>query len=551
MALGQTTILNLKRETGRGFGFGLFFKMKKENYILVIGIILCGVISSPYVLDPSLIVRHIVLGITALALCWFLFLKKKKNLSILQTSIFLVFLIYCVITTLSLFKAVNKSESLYAVLTAWTTFILFFCIAVTSDKKIIIKALVYFGLFMALYSSYDVILAYMSDQGIRATKSLGFTNGRNLWSSTLMLLLPFSLYSVVKDKNKIAALGLVLLTLNIMFLQTRSVYLSLFLATIVGLFYYKKKYAIIFCLIIVCYVLSYERLRTTGSLGYRLQSWNRTIKTFCDAPILGNGAGSWKIAAPKYGNQFGSRLQHHQRAHNDFLEVFSDIGLLGGLSYIAIFALGIHYTRRARDKILAWTMLFGIICYMVFAFFSFPKERALHTILVMTMIGLVVKEYPMRKQWYGRNYKILTFCTLIIFSALFINCHRYKAEVYSKKFLIATNYQNWPKVIKIIDDNYSLYATMVGYSVTPILYYRAVAHYHLRHSEKSFEDFLDSHKNHPNHASTLYNLGYYHSREKNYKQALHYYEIAEKIYPAEFVIAKTEKIRKMVKNGNY
>ena len=521
--------------------------MKKENYILAIGIIIFGFISSPYVLDPSNVIRHGAWCIITMILCTCLFLKKK-NLSILHTALFLTFMIYCLITTLSIFKAANKSEALYAILVSWVTLIFFVCVAVVADKKTIIKWLVYMGLIFASYGLYDIARS----GGAIGVMGLGFANGRNLWSSTLMLLLPFSLYAVFKDKNRLAILTSILLVVNIILLQTRSVYLGVVIASLVTLIAYRKKAVIIAILAIIICTFTFDRLRDTDSLGYRLQSWHRTIKTFCDEPILGVGAGNWKVAVPRYGNTFNykhkgeqrTRQAHHQRAHNDFLEVLTETGIIGGLCYLSIFLLGIYYSTQARDQVLAWTMRFGIVSYMVFAFFSFPKERAIHTILVFMMIGLIMRNYHARKVWAEKNIKIFIFCAIILLFALFVNLKRYQAEAYTRKFLIAAKKKDWLEVDRMIDENYSPFATMVGFSVTPILQYRAEANFYLDNQAEAYADYLKAYDLHPNHAATLNNIADYKCREGDYEGALPFYERATKVHPAEFLKKALERTRK-------
>ena len=519
--------------------------MKKENYILVVGIILCGFISNSSQLDPSLVIRHIAWCIMTVLLCGCLFLKQRKNLSVLNTLLFAFFLAYCAITTISIVKADNPSESLYFILMAWVSLIFFVCVASVIDKKIIIKALVCMGLCFAIYGLHDIVMASMNN-GIKSTPGLGFATGRNLWSSSLLLLLPFSLYSAAK-KNKIAIIAVILLLINIILLQTRSVYAALFVSAFISLVVYKKKLAVLLVVVVLLCVPIFDRLRGTGSLSYRLQSWNKSVKTFCDEPMLGVGAGNWKTAVPRYGNVIKydkSREIFLQRAHNDFIEVFTETGIFGGLCYLSIFTIAIHYSRRAIDKTLAWSMRFGITSYMVFAFFSFPRERAIHSILLLVMIALIVKECPHKENWCEkRNIKTFSVCTAIILLALFVNYHRYATERYCRKMLVAKANKDWGEVLKIINENYTPYSTMLGHAVTPILQYRAEANFYLNNQSAAYSDYLSAYRNHPNHAAILTNIGSYKIRERKFKEALYFYDRANTVMPGLPVI--TEPLSKL------
>ncbi len=413
--------------------------MKKENYILIVGVILSGILFSHYIIDPTLTIRHISLCLITLVLSVCLFCRKKKDISVLNTSLFAVFVVYCVTTTLSAFKAVNLAESLNNILAVWVLLIFFVCVAIVADKEKIAKWLVFMGLGFGIYSLYGLIKA----DNILSAKTIGFTVGRNLWSSSLMLLLPFSLYVAFKNKSYIAIFASILLIVNIICLQTRSVYLAIIIATTVTVLHNKKLLIFLAIGVIACFCM-FDRLKDTGSLKLRFTVWTHSAKVFAKDPILGVGAGNWKVITPQYGDGFGNFKGHHRRAHNDFLEVFVETGIFGGLAYIALFVVALRYTCRARDRILALTMRFGIISYMVFAFFSFPKERAFHSMIVLVMIGLLVKDYPIRKAWIeNRSIKTFVFCFAIISFALFVNIQRYRTELYGRKIILAKVDENW------------------------------------------------------------------------------------------------------------
>jgi O-antigen ligase len=82
-----------------------------------------------------------------------------------------------------------------------------------------------------------------------------------------------------------------------------------------------------------------QRLSTTGSsvedmnLGGRFEIWTAGIKAFGHAPLTGYGAGGFKNAAAPY-------LRGEPRvAHNSYLSVLVEQGLIGFLLYITMFAL--------------------------------------------------------------------------------------------------------------------------------------------------------------------------------------------------------------------
>ena len=55
-------------------------------------------------------------------------------------------------------------------------------------------------------------------------------------------------------------------------------------------------------------------------------------------PIFGSGLGNWKIASIGEGKEHISGYTVPYHAHNDFIHVFTETGIPGGLVYIGIFA---------------------------------------------------------------------------------------------------------------------------------------------------------------------------------------------------------------------
>ena len=93
-------------------------------------------------------------------------------------------------------------------------------------------------------------------------------------------------------------------------------------------------------------------------------------------------------------------------------------------------------------------------------------------------------------------------------------------------------------IVDIIDENYTPFSTMLGYAVTPILQYRAEAHYYLNNQAEAYADYLRAYNLHPNHPAILTNIGSYKIKEKDYAGALYFYSKANSIMPGLPVITK-------------
>jgi putative inorganic carbon (hco3(-)) transporter len=113
----------------------------------------------------------------------------------------------------------------------------------------------------------------------------------------------------------------------------------------------RKRYliAIILLLIIILYSIPFLRERivvhedfiasNTGSVDVRFQMWDSAVNIFKKYPLLGAGPGRYgALMYDFYPDEFiGGK--NHLHAHNTYVEVLADMGILGLLSFLLIFVL--------------------------------------------------------------------------------------------------------------------------------------------------------------------------------------------------------------------
>jgi O-antigen ligase len=133
--------------------------------------------------------------------------------------------------------------------------------------------------------------------------------------------------------------------------------------------------------------VSYE-----GSSG-RFELWSNAIDYIGLHPLLGCGIGNWKIQSLPYWKErlTGYIVPYH--AHNDFLEITAELGILGGLSYLFIFIsiLLLLFPRCRLDINLHNPKIYLLLVLMVYtvdSFFNFPLERPLIQIYFIVLFSL-------------------------------------------------------------------------------------------------------------------------------------------------------------------
>ncbi len=77
--------------------------------------------------------------------------------------------------------------------------------------------------------------------------------------------------------------------------------------------------------------------RQAGELFSRRDIWGATTQLIKDHPLIGTGLGAFQMAYPRYDPSSG--LQRVEQAHNDYLQILADAGLIGGLIALAFIAL--------------------------------------------------------------------------------------------------------------------------------------------------------------------------------------------------------------------
>nr|NQU89177.1 O-antigen ligase family protein [Bacteroidota bacterium] len=356
----------------------------------------------------------------------------------------LTYTLFLLISLLSFFNAINLTESvlnfsktLTVYLSAYVLFVIF-----KSNRGYLLHltvALTILLLFDCLTVFYNMILYISRDvSSIMDIKSV--YSHKNILASALFVKIPFALYLMFfssgwqRRLGYFAGLSAILATL---LLSTRAFYLGLALL-LVALFIYallrqtvvKKKgyllsvarWAGLFILAVVLYTMAQQFLFpkntdtiwNTGivsrlssikadesSTSARLRAWKWSTQLIGENPVLGVGTGNWKIAVLKHENKTSPDFLYAYKNHNDFLEITAETGLLGGLTYIALFTLILFSFIKVSLKSLTnedglkllFLCAFGILAYSVDAFFNFPADRPEIQLLLAIYIALAAT-YP-------------------------------------------------------------------------------------------------------------------------------------------------------------
>jgi tetratricopeptide (TPR) repeat protein len=374
----------------------------------------------------------------------------------------------------SYFYALNPTETLVTLARLITTYIIFINVSILFYKQDIEKVfniVAYIVGFILLYDAIYVISTFNNNVKTNFDPSIGSITGnhgnKNVMAASLLIKFPFIVWIIVRSKILVRVLCsfvLLLGTIALFLLSTRSTFVGLAIIIILfaaTTFYFRDKKDIkeslgrmlFFVLpVVVAFFISNliianatdtaEESIINGAVTARIQSiklennassgrlhlWEGAIDYATKHPFMGAGYGNWKLASIPYEKEFTNDLFVPYHSHNDFLEMFADLGIVGGLCFglmfllFPIYAFNIWRNKDAKAFHLPATISFmAVTCYAVDAFLNFPAERtamqtmlAISAALVWIPLGhLKSTTLLSKKSWVPMVYLVLAISLIL------------------------------------------------------------------------------------------------------------------------------------------
>ena len=315
---------------------------------------------------------------------------------------------------------------------------------------------------------YDLSEVYPV-QGLRVIAIKGFAGNKNITAASIAFKIPFAIY-VFLNANKlfIKVISFIVLCAGIFaisLIEARAAILSTIIVFILLIFFISYKYIyekigldklslkllsisgpylIAFLLNLYATNFANEKQRkvsiadTIGKISFTEQSSNGRFNYWGDAwrlhkrkSIFASGLGNWKIESIDKGREHISGYTVPYHAHNDFIHVFAETGILGGLSYLALFILITYYlfkvfktNYRVENKLSLEKFILSlpIVVYLIDALLNFPVARPLMQSSLAIYIGLILATYlnikisnyeKLYNVFYNRIFLGLIFLLLI------------------------------------------------------------------------------------------------------------------------------------------
>nr|WP_314999482.1 O-antigen ligase family protein [uncultured Capnocytophaga sp.] len=405
-----------------------------------------------------------ILNLVVVALVFFIkeFRERTQVLfGFFTNKIGIAYSLIMVMALLSFSKAINTEEAIlhfFKIFTAFSAAWMVSALVIYYKEGIVVLALA-----MTILLCYDFLVAMDGIKGvIKGTATdlaiKGSYSNKNILASAIFIKIPFAVWLFYFRRENylrlIGAVGLTLGTLAVFFMSTRTFYLATILTVVIFVIYgaidffiLKRRETGVKVLIhvglvviafgIFSFVQNYlypQEVRQSTSFGARLAevanqenqsnnlrktAWVITATDMIpNDPLLGVGIGNWKVRFLQYENSYSPHYIYMYKNHNDFLELTAEVGIFGGLAFVAIFLLAAFYfikgtykNKNSEQEQWFFLPLFGLFAYSFDAFFNFPQDRpeiqALFGIYVGIAVGLAVL-------YFGKNSKERKLPTLAI-----------------------------------------------------------------------------------------------------------------------------------------
>jgi O-antigen ligase/tetratricopeptide (TPR) repeat protein len=393
--------------------------------------------------------------------------------AVLKLKFTIVYSFLVIWAIVSITYSINAIESLVCLARLLSTYLIFINLSILFFKKelttlfnvvsILVGVVLLFDALYVITGFSKNMIEMNLDQNIISLT--GKNGNKNVMAASLLIKFPFLLFVIVHNKliGKIA--GFIVLFLGMMalfILNTRSTFVGLgvlFIMFSLAITLLNNKQGFKLIAINLAYFilpLVFAFFTANGMLtkavdlqgfegGYgsvtkrvgdinvaseqnsRIKLWKAAIDYTTKHPFLGAGYGNWKLASIPYEKEYTNDLFVPYHCHNDYIEMFADLGIIGGLSFAALFVLlGIttfQFWLKSKDdqhKFIISVALMAIACYFVDAFFNFPAERtSMQTMFALSAALLFLPIYLTGTNTSSQN-KDFKFSILLLIPLLLI-----------------------------------------------------------------------------------------------------------------------------------
>ena len=342
--------------------------------------------------------------------------------------LFICYLLYIIISGISIIIADNQVEAI-VIYSKYLTYLTTFSLIILFVKlynfnivdfffKIIIVS-IFIESAAVLYLVIDDVIIN-GNEFLRSNDYKGFAANINITSFSLVIQSPVIFYYLFKEggKAKLSFLYFMIFmtSLSLFFLLSRGAFIAFTLITgIVFIYKLIKEQKIVIAKIgisiivllisfqvanniidskdsnvIVDRVSSLKLDNSDESINQRLRFYSAAINSITKNPLLGIGLGNWKFVSIKYDQKEMTEYIVPYYAHNDFLQIGAEIGIIGMLVYIYFlfnpFIMLFKKIYSNKESFIDVILFVMLVVYLIDSTLNFPLNRPISHVFLFFLI---------------------------------------------------------------------------------------------------------------------------------------------------------------------
>ncbi|MEJ2103390.1 MAG: O-antigen ligase family protein [Ignavibacteriaceae bacterium] len=329
---------------------------------------------------------------------------------------------------------------------------------------------------------------------------------------------------VKKDKKILLFLAAVINVSFLLFTRNRSGLIILLMVAIIYLIFIllKKKKGVrlkllapVFTVIIISFLISLIPVKgsqrpdiesTAGTLfssefksnRLRMNFWDASLQMIRENPLTGIGVYRWSGYYPKYfGDYFTDEnvtYVHSVHAHNDFLEIFAESGVLSFIIFVTIyFLIALSLFKKIKWNEKYFPLLLTFLVTSAYSLVAFPNYKFSSFFLASVVAGAaLVNLQSEEKKSLNIKFIILKRSLFVLIIIGFITSYiRLNSELNYGESIYLKERRQYAYMEQKLDNTSDLLYPFDA-SKQPIDYYRGIANYYLRNYKEALNNTLNA-----------------------------------------------------------
>lgn len=269
----------------------------------------------------------------------------------------------------------------------------------------------------------------------------------------------------------------------------------------------------------------------------RLSFWNASIQMIKEGPLTGVGLFKWSGNYPKYNSNYFNDENvthiHSIHAHNDFLELFAENGIVSSLIFLLIFILiSFILLTRIKNNQKYFPLLLTFLITFAYSIVSFPNHKFSSYFLAAVVTGTVlISSEGMEKQFSSFKFAHLKWVLLLIIiiggSTSYI---RLKSELLFGESIYLKDRRQYPMMIERLDKISEIFYPF-DTSKQPIDYYRGIANSYMGRHQEALQNNLSGQELAPFNPIIMQNIASSYYSLRNLNKSIEQYEKVKKYFP--------------------